>query len=83
VSSLRAGATQSSWWLARGGGVGFGREMVGISWIASPSLAMTGWVSSLRAGAKQSRWWCRQRLDCRVALLLAMTGGDPEPFASL
>ena len=46
-ASLRAGATQSSWWLARG--CGGGREMAGINWIASRSFAMTGRGSSLRA----------------------------------
>ena len=46
-------------------------------------IAMTGRGPSLRAGATQSSWWCRKRLDCRVASLLAMTGGDSEPFASL
>ncbi len=33
--SLRAGATQSSWGLARGEGVRLKRELADISWIAS------------------------------------------------
>gem|GEM_PF-5353403 len=46
MSSLRAGATQSSWWLAKGGWLG--RDVAGINWIASPSLAMTGGDSFVR-----------------------------------